>query len=338
MTLPLPGLYNLSITILSLVLPFFILSIYRLLVIIICSCCGAPIQGVVVSIQRNSLSSCYYCHSTHKMMLHPNNTTNIELWIAFHRGKFNYNMTMVEMPFSSYDLYPRGKKVNLRFCRIFNGKCYRAETNFTCQRFCKTLIRDRVIDFVLLLLFTGGIAGIYSSIEQVQLNAAELIATTINMTLNETITLTVATATTTNTMLGIIAVPVVLSIVFVVCCCCFNCCFLRMNPYPQHIEESLKSMLLKKSVPKVPTLRQQMSAEVTDLTARDMCNREQEKVEDGTDVEREAVERKVVNVNRISIELTNVDSGSGTNTRRSNITTEGSDCSDDDLEMRTFER
>jgi len=89
-------------------------------------------------------------------------------------------------------------------------------------------------------------------------------------------------------------------------------------------------------VPKVPTLRQQMSAEVTDLTARDMCNTEQEKVEDGTDVEREAVERKVVNVNRISIELINVDSGSGT---RSNIT-EGSDisCSDDDLEMRTFER
>ena len=86
----------------------------------------------------------------------------------------------------------------------------------------------------------------------------------------------------------------------------------------------LKSMLLKKSVPKVPTLRQQMSAEVTDLTARDMCNREQEKVEDGTDVEREAVERKVVNVKRISIELANVDTRSGS--------------SEDDLEMRTFER
>ena len=204
-----PPLFTLSTVLLTLSFPCFLLALYRLIIIIICSCCGTNIQGIVVSKQTNAITSCFWCHSTHKMMLHPNSTTNIEVWIAYHQGNYDWHMTMVEMPHSTYIAWPRGTKVRLRFCKT--RCCYRAEPILTCHRCCCVLAWDRAIDVLLLLCNAVGVFCFYYALALQQSHDLECI--------------------------GCIAIPISGAALFLTCCCYFNCCFLRKNPYPQHVEE-----------------------------------------------------------------------------------------------------
>ena len=204
-------LFTLGLCLLTVTVPFLILSLYRILVVVVCFLCGTTVDGVVISKQKNAVSSCLSLHSTHKMMeKRESNYSNIEVWIAYSVGNFNWQVTMVEMSASSYISFPRGKKVNVRYCRVGNC-CLRAEPRLTCQRFCGTLVWDRLLDIFLIACVVGGCACCWLSVQ-----------------------------TGEDAKLGILAVIPVLTCLCLTCCCHFNLCFLRRNPYKQHVKEVLE--------------------------------------------------------------------------------------------------
>ena len=203
-------LFTLGLCLLTVTIPFVILSLYRIIVVVVCFLCGTAVDGVVISKQKNAISSCLSLHSTHKLMeKRESNYSNIEVWIAYSVGNFNWQVTMVEMSASSYISFPRGKKVKVKYCRTCC--CLRAEPRLTCQRFCGTLVWDRLLDIFLIACVVGGCACCWLSVQ-----------------------------TGEDAKLHLLLIPICLTCCCLTCCCHFNLCFLRRNPYKQHVKEVLE--------------------------------------------------------------------------------------------------
>ena len=242
-------LFTLGIFTLTVAFPFFLLVMYRLLVIVLCCLFGEPVNGIVVSKQRNAFSSCYACHSAHRMQT-PSNT-NIELLIAFRRqDQSDYHVTMVEMPSSSYHSWARGTNVTVNTCQ---GCCcfLRAEPRLTCKRCCITLFWDRFLDFGCLVVVLGGCAC-----------------------------LTLSATTGEEAAFGILAVVPIVTVLFLVVCCYCNVCFLRKNKYPQHLEEVIatdrETLLREALISEGPHLFTPPSTTSTDSSVESITLQEQE--------------------------------------------------------------
>lgn len=173
------------------------------------------------------------------------NDHNIEVWIVYRNGnQFDWHVTMVEMPASTYNMWSRGEKVEIKYCRT--SCCVRAEPKFTCRRFCITLIRDRLIDTFLLICIIGGIICICTSLETGE--EAEL--------------------------LTLIVIPI-LTCLCISCCCLCNLGFLRNNKYSQHLAEVIatdRESLLEKFMDRAHDEEQQKDKDQEEISVELTCN------------------------------------------------------------------
>lgn len=199
-------LFALGTVLLTVTVPFFVLAMYRLLVFLALSLCGTTITGTVVSRQPSMVHSCLHRNSTHRM---DSNNQNIEVWVVYRHGfQFQPQTAMFEVPSSRYQAYPRGKQMQVQYCRMCC--CLRAQPTLpptlTCRRCCVTLACDRFLDLFLVAVVGGGCICVWYG----RRGAAEL---------------------------GVLSVIPVLTCLCLGFCCGCNICFLRKNTYPQHLAE-----------------------------------------------------------------------------------------------------
>ena len=148
--------FGLGVALLTVSTPPLVLCAFRLMVMLLCACCGIPVDGRVVTSQTNVRDAMLSCFRPRKMLA---KSGTREMWVAYRLVGHPWAMTTVEA--SAYRAAQRGAKIQLRAvtcCGCCCRRCQlqRAELPFSCRRCMIVLYCDRLLDTFSLATFWGG--------------------------------------------------------------------------------------------------------------------------------------------------------------------------------------
>ena len=148
--------FGLGVALLTLAAPPLILCAFRLVVMLLCACCGVPVDGRVVTSQTNVRDAMLACFRPRKMLAKRGSR---EMWVAYRLEARPWAMTTVEV--GAHHVVRCGAKTPLRVfacCGCCCRRCQfqRAELPFSCSRCMIVLYCDRLVDLISLAAFLGG--------------------------------------------------------------------------------------------------------------------------------------------------------------------------------------